>query len=54
LFVAQVYMSRWWLTRFRFGPLEWIWRSITYWKVQPLRIKRPRPVPELPVEVATA
>jgi uncharacterized protein len=37
LFVAQVFMSRWWLTRFRNGPLEWIWRSVTYWSLQPLR-----------------
>jgi len=27
-----------WLRRFRFGPLEWIWRSLTYWKKQPFRI----------------
>ena len=47
LFVAQIFMSRWWLTRFRLGPLEWIWRSITYWKVQPLRIEGPVAVPAL-------
>jgi len=40
LFAAQVAMSRWWLSRFRLGPLEWIWRSATYWKWQPLRIER--------------
>lgn len=27
-----------WLREFRFGPLEWIWRSLTYWKKQPFRI----------------
>jgi uncharacterized protein len=27
-----------WLGHFRFGPLEWLWRSLTYWKRQPLRI----------------
>ena len=52
LFVAQVYMSRWWLTRFRFGPLEWIWRSVTRWKVQPLRIERPAAAPRLALESA--
>lgn len=26
-----------WLARFRFGPLEWIWRSLTYGTVQPMR-----------------
>ncbi|MEM9531919.1 MAG: DUF418 domain-containing protein [Pseudomonadota bacterium] len=28
--------SPWWLARFRFGPLEWLWRSLTYAKWQPL------------------
>jgi len=37
LFVAQVIFSRMWLAKFSFGPLEWIWRCITYWKVLPLR-----------------
>lgn len=27
----------WWMQRFRFGPFEWLWRSLTYWKLQPLR-----------------
>lgn len=26
-----------WLKHFRFGPLEWLWRSLTYWERQPLR-----------------
>jgi uncharacterized protein len=26
-----------WLQRYRFGPLEWCWRSLTYWKRQPMR-----------------
>lgn len=38
LFAAQVLLSRWWLSRFRFGPLEWIWRTFTNWEVQPIRI----------------
>ena len=29
-FAAQVLFSRWWLSRFRWGPLEWIWRGLTY------------------------
>jgi uncharacterized protein len=27
-----------WLRHFRFGPMEWVWRSLTYWKKQPMRI----------------
>jgi uncharacterized protein len=37
IFSAQVVFSRWWLARFRFGPAEWAWRSLTYGRVQPMR-----------------
>ncbi len=33
----QLWYSPWWLARFRFGPLEWLWRSLTYWRRQPFR-----------------
>lgn len=36
-FALQVVFSRWWLERFRFGPAEWLWRSLTYWQLQPMR-----------------
>jgi uncharacterized protein len=29
-----------WLRHYRFGPLEWCWRSLTYWKRQPMRVRR--------------
>jgi uncharacterized protein len=29
--------SPWWLARFRYGPLEWLWRCLTYWRLFPLR-----------------
>ena len=40
--VAAVWMvnisgSWMWLKYFRFGPVEWVWRSLTYWKAQPMR-----------------
>ena len=38
IFVLQILLSRWWLTRFRFGPMEWLWRTLTYGKLQPLRV----------------
>lgn len=37
IFALQIPLSRWWLRRFRFGPAEWFWRSLTYGKRQPLR-----------------
>ena len=33
---AQVVTSRWWLHRFRYGPLEWVWRMLTYGEWLPL------------------
>jgi uncharacterized protein len=32
----QLVLSPWWLARYRFGPVEWLWRSLTYWKRQPM------------------
>jgi uncharacterized protein len=29
-FAFQVAYSHWWLSRFRFGPMEWLWRALTY------------------------
>lgn len=36
-FALQVAFSHWWLARFRYGPAEWLWRSLTYWERQPMR-----------------
>lgn len=33
----QLWLSPLWLRSFRFGPLEWLWRSLVYVKVQPMR-----------------
>ena len=38
VFALQVLLSRWWLSRFRYGPLEWAWRWITYVKRPVLRV----------------
>jgi uncharacterized protein len=47
IFVLQIGLSHLWLARFRFGPVEWVWRSLTYGKAQPLRrapAQEPAPV----------
>lgn len=36
VYAVELAWSAWWLTRFRFGPMEWLWRTITYWKLQPM------------------
>ena len=33
----QLAWSKWWLERYRFGPAEWAWRSLTYGKLQPMK-----------------
>jgi uncharacterized protein len=38
IIVMQIPLSAWWLSRFRFGPIEWIWRRLTYG--QPLTLRR--------------
>lgn len=35
IWAVQLIISPVWLRRFYFGPLEWAWRSLTYWKRQP-------------------
>ena len=37
IWVIQLWISPIWLKHFRFGPAEWLWRSLTYWKIQPIR-----------------
>ncbi len=38
IWLLQLVVSPWWLARFRFGPAEWLWRTLTYWRLQPLRV----------------
>ncbi len=38
VYIAQIAFSHWWLARFRYGPMEWLWRGFTYRQVPPLRI----------------
>jgi uncharacterized protein len=37
IIVLQVQMSRWWLKRYHYGPLEWVWRSLTYFRPYPMK-----------------
>lgn len=46
IFAAQVAYSDWWMARFQYGPLEWLWRGATYGKLPVLR-KGARPQAEI-------
>jgi uncharacterized protein len=37
IFAVQIVIAHAWLRWFRFGPAEWLWRSIVYWRRQPMR-----------------
>jgi uncharacterized protein len=37
VFVIQIGFSKWWLKRYQFGPVEWIWRQLSYGKRFPIR-----------------
>ena len=46
IFAMQVVLSRWWLGRFRYGPAEWLWRSLTYGRRLPL-VREASPAPDV-------
>ncbi|MGC1549095.1 MAG: DUF418 domain-containing protein [Rhodanobacter sp.] len=37
-YALQLLLSRWWLSRYRYGPMEWLWRYLTYLRRPPMRI----------------
>ncbi len=43
IWAIQLLLSPIWLARYRFGPAEWLWRSLTYWERQPTHSAAPRP-----------
>jgi uncharacterized protein len=50
LFILMACWSPWWLRRFKFGPAEWLWRSMTYGKLQTFEVRK---TPVLPAEPIT-
>jgi uncharacterized protein len=39
VYCLQIVFSSFWLKRYRFGPLEWVWRTLTYGQIQPMKAK---------------
>lgn len=52
IWIFQLVSSPIWLRHFRFGPLEWCWRSLTYWRRQPMRMERRQMAGEVAPAVA--
>jgi len=40
-FILQIYIGKWWMKHYYYGPLEWFWRSLTWFKWQPFKKKSP-------------
>jgi uncharacterized protein len=40
VYVGQVLFSAWWLRRYRYGPIEWLWRTLMYGERQPMLLTR--------------
>ncbi|MCY7359265.1 MAG: DUF418 domain-containing protein [Rudanella sp.] len=49
IWLIQLVFSVFWLHYFRFGPLEWLWRSLTYGERQPMSLSSPTAQQETPV-----
>jgi uncharacterized protein len=48
LYGSQVVFSNWWLARYRFGPMEWIWRGMTYGKLPSMKKEETPVIPSDP------
>jgi uncharacterized protein len=51
LYGAQVVISNWWLQRYRFGPMEWLWRGMTYGRFPSM--SKEEPLPTIEADVVT-
>jgi uncharacterized protein len=40
IFTGQVYLSKFWLQHYQYGPMEWLWKSLTYGKF--FRMRQPK------------
>ena len=38
-FSLQIAFSHWWLARYRYGPMEWVWRAFTYRRIPAMRVQ---------------
>lgn len=43
VWLLMLLWSKWWLDRYRYGPLEWAWRSLSRWKWEPMRKRMTAP-----------
>jgi uncharacterized protein len=44
VFIIQLFISKWWLSKFNYGPVEWLWRVMSYGEVFPFKKVEKSPV----------
>jgi uncharacterized protein len=37
VYIIQALFARWWLGLYNYGPVEWLWRSLTFFRWQPMK-----------------
>jgi uncharacterized protein len=45
IYVAQTYFSKWWLSHYQYGPIEWVWRQLSYARKLPIRKIKANSIP---------
>ncbi|NTS42000.1 DUF418 domain-containing protein [Flavisolibacter sp. BT320] len=53
VYTLQAFFSKWWLRQFQYGPVEWIWRQLTYGKRLPLQRQKELPAQESGFSILT-
>jgi uncharacterized protein len=48
IFIGQILISKYWLERYQFGPMEWVWKSLTYGKIFSNKNKDKEDIAEMP------
>jgi uncharacterized protein len=50
IWVLQFFVVQFWMTHFKQGPLEWLWRCLTYFRLQPIQREKPKTIEGSSVE----
>jgi len=45
IYFAQTYFSKWWLSHYQYGPIEWVWRQLSYARRLPIRKNKESSIP---------
>ena len=43
IYILQIFFSKWWLSKYNFGPIEWLWRCLSYGQLFSLKKNKGMP-----------